>query len=102
MLTLAAVGDVYALTVKVMDAALLEMLGSRVQRDFETRQKLLREDRLFGGYVEEMQRVHRENAVDLAGIVETHGWPGIAAGLAPAARGEYMRSDIASTRDYSN
>ena len=47
------------------------------QRDVDTREKLLRENRLYGTYDEEIQRVHRENAVALASIVESHGWPGI-------------------------
>lgn len=47
------------------------------QRDSDTRQRLLDQNRLFGGYDEEMQRVHRENANALADIVMRHGWPGI-------------------------
>ena len=60
-----------------MNEVLLEELKALTQRDLEMREKLLREKRLFGTYDEEMQRVHRENAVHLAGIVERHGWPGI-------------------------
>ena len=60
-----------------MNEALLEKLRVLGQRDSDTRERLLKENRLFGTYDEEMQRVHRENAVDLASIVENHGWPGI-------------------------
>lgn len=60
-----------------MNEELLEKLRGIEQRDSETREKLLREHRLFGTYTEEMQRVHRENAAELATIVSSYGWPGI-------------------------
>jgi len=60
-----------------MNEALFEKLRILEQRDSETRERLLKENRLFGRYDEEMQRVHTENAVDLASIVESYGWPGI-------------------------
>jgi len=60
-----------------MSEELLERLKGLEQRDTETREKLLREQRLYGTYDEEMQRVHRENAAQLASIVSSGGWPGI-------------------------
>ena len=60
-----------------MNKELLEKLKGLEQRDTETRKKLLREQRLYGTYEEEMQRVHRDNAAELARIVSEHGWPGI-------------------------
>lgn len=60
-----------------MNEALLKELKELVQLDLDMREKLLRENRLYGAYDEEMQRVHRNNAVRLAGIVESHGWPGV-------------------------
>ena len=60
-----------------MDQALLAELKSLEQCDTETREKLLREHRLFGTYDEEMQQVHRVNAITLSRIVAMHGWPGV-------------------------
>ena len=60
-----------------MNDRLLEKLKSLERRDSETREKLLKEHRLYGAYADEMQRVHRENAAELARIVSEHGWPGI-------------------------
>lgn len=60
-----------------MDKELLEELRGIEQRDTDTREKLLREQRLYGTHDEEMQQVHRENAAELAGIVSRYGWPGI-------------------------
>lgn len=60
-----------------MDDELLARLGQLWQRDAETRQKLLAQQRLYGTYDAEMQRVHRENAAALARIVARHGWPGV-------------------------
>lgn len=62
----------------VVDEALLAELRGLALRDSETRARLLREDRLYGGYDDDMQRVHRENAVALARIVAERGWPGSA------------------------
>lgn len=60
-----------------MNEALLTKLNSLKKRDVETRERLLKEGRLFGTYDEEMQRVHVENAEILDRIVSVHGWPGI-------------------------
>ncbi len=62
---------------KVMNHALLEELNDLVERDVRMREKLLREDRLYGSYDEAMQQIHRDNAVRLSAIVECHGWPGV-------------------------
>jgi hypothetical protein len=60
-----------------MNRPVLEELLAMQARDMETRSRLLAEGRLYGDYDEEMQRVHRENAGRLDGIVARHGWPGI-------------------------
>lgn len=61
-----------------MNAVLAERLRELVERDRATRAQLLAESRLYGDYADEMQRVHRDNAFELAQIVAAHGWPGIA------------------------
>ncbi len=55
---------------------LAELLGLK-QRDLATRERLLKEGRLYGFYEEAMQRVHTENAQALQRIVAAHGWPGV-------------------------
>lgn len=55
----------------------LRKLRGIEQRDTDTCEKLLREQRLFGTYDEEIQQVHREDAAELAGVVSRYGWPGI-------------------------
>lgn len=60
-----------------MNKELLSQLENLMQRDIETRNKLLDESRLYGVYDEEMQKVHRENAETLNKIIEQQGWPGI-------------------------
>ncbi len=61
-----------------MNALLVARLRALVELDRNTRARLLAESRLYGDYADEMQQVHRDNAVELAGIVAAHGWPGIA------------------------
>ncbi len=60
-----------------MNTKLLEELLALQRRDSDTRSRLLGEERLYGDYAEEMQQVHRENALRLDAIVAAHGWPGI-------------------------
>lgn len=60
-----------------MDNKLLAELESLKREDLETRKRLLSENRLYGTYDEEMQRVQRENANALNRMVSIHGWPGI-------------------------
>lgn len=60
-----------------MNQQLLNELMALKQRDTDTRSRLLKEGRLYGGYSPEMQQVHRENANQLNRIVEKSGWPGI-------------------------
>lgn len=60
-----------------MNSDLLTQLKSLKQRDMDTRQKLLKEGKLYGSYDEEMQKVHTENARSLNELVALHGWPGI-------------------------
>ena len=60
-----------------MNQQLFEQLMALKQRDVETRSLLLRQGRLYSGYAEEMQEVHRENARELDELVSRHGWPGL-------------------------
>jgi hypothetical protein len=60
-----------------MNQHLLDELLAMKQRDADTRSQLVREGRLYDGYAEEMQQVHRENAHRLNGILSQHGWPTI-------------------------
>jgi hypothetical protein len=60
-----------------MNKELIAQLENLNQRDIETRNRLLEEGRLYGKYDEEMQNVHRENALALHEIISIHGWPGI-------------------------
>ncbi len=54
-------------------AQLLEMQ----RHDLEVRERLAASGELFAGYAAEMEAVHRENAAQLAAVVETFGWPGL-------------------------
>jgi len=56
---------------------LLDALIAMKQRDMDTRSRLVRENRLYRGYSDEMQQVHRENAHRLNELVSQHGWPTI-------------------------
>jgi hypothetical protein len=58
---------------------LLQELLAMQRRDFDTRSRLRKAGQLYGGYADEMQQVHRENAEALERIVSKHGWPGVAA-----------------------
>lgn len=60
-----------------MNEELLTRLRALQQHDIDTRDALLREGRLYGGYAEEMQAVHACNAQALDDIIRAHGWPGI-------------------------
>lgn len=40
--------------------------------------QVLAQGRLYDGYAEEMQQVHRENALELDSIVARNGWPTVA------------------------
>ncbi len=60
-----------------MNQQLLAELLVLKQRDIDTRSRLLREGKLYGGYDSEMQQVHWENAVELDRLVSRYGWPGI-------------------------
>ncbi len=60
-----------------MNEALIAELDSLKQRDIKTREKLLKNGRLYGSYDQEMQQVHTENAEALNRIVSVYGWPGI-------------------------
>ncbi len=59
-----------------MNPELVERLRELAERDRKTRASLLAEGRLYGDYADEMQQVHRDNAVALADIVDAYGWPG--------------------------
>ncbi len=58
-----------------MNQALLDELLALKQRDMDTRSRLVREGRLYDGYADEMQQVHRKNAHRLTELVAQHGWP---------------------------
>lgn len=60
-----------------MSPQLLDELIAMKQRDVDARSRLVREGRLYDGYAEEMQQVHRENAHRLNEFVSQHGWPTI-------------------------
>ena len=60
-----------------MNEELIADLQGRQERDTQTRDRLLKDGRLYGFYNEEMQRVHIENAEALDRIVAIHGWPGV-------------------------
>ena len=47
--------------------------------DLDTRARLHKAGKLYGGYSDEMQKVHRDNAENLDRIISKHGWPGVAA-----------------------
>ena len=61
-----------------MNEPLLQQLLAMQRRDFDTRSRLRKAGKLYGGYADEMQQVHRENAETLDGIIAKHGWPGVA------------------------
>ena len=60
-----------------MDTDLQSKLLEMVRRDSETREQLVQEKRLYGRYDAIMQKVHIENAHELAQLINRHGWPGI-------------------------
>lgn len=60
-----------------MNQALFDELLAMKYRDEEVRSRLLGEGRLYGGYDNEMQQVHIDNAEKLAEVISQHGWPGI-------------------------
>lgn len=62
-----------------MNKELIAQLQRLVLRDNDTRDRLLKEGRLYGSYQSDMQRVHNENAQALDGILAVHGWPGVSA-----------------------
>jgi hypothetical protein len=61
--------------VKVDDGLRRELLAW-VAEDEATRERLAREGKLFEGYHEEMEAVHRRNAERLEEVIRRRGWPG--------------------------
>lgn len=61
----------------MIDEALRGELLDLERRDEATRRRLARSGTLFDGYAAAMERVHRENARQLAAILDRGGWPGI-------------------------
>ena len=59
-----------------MDDGLKDELLAMQARDQETRSNLLETGGLFDGFDEDMEIVHRENALRLMEIVDQRGWPG--------------------------
>ncbi|HVV33175.1 MAG TPA: DUF6624 domain-containing protein [Vitreimonas sp.] len=53
-----------------------DKLIAAVQRDYETRARLVREGTLYDGYNAEMEAVHLENARVLDDAIAAMGWPG--------------------------
>ena len=60
-----------------MNRKLRETILQLAKRDAVVRERLAADGALFEGYHPEMQAVHEQNAAILAGILETHGWPGM-------------------------
>ena len=60
-----------------MNQQLLDELIAMKQRDIDIRSRLVREGRLYEGYADEMQQVHRENAHRLNELISHYGWPTI-------------------------
>lgn len=58
-----------------MNRALADQLQQLVPNDTNVRQRLLDEGRLFDGYAQAMETVHRENAQALRKLVEAQSWP---------------------------
>lgn len=54
-----------------------ENLLRLVQNDLNTRERLMRDNQLTGGYHPEMEKVHRENAEALREVIIEIGFPGI-------------------------
>lgn len=50
-------------------------LNERRKNDFTVRQRLIEEEKLFGSYNPEMEKVHFENAYALEQIIAQIGWP---------------------------
>ena len=73
-----------------MKADLAEHLLTLQREDSETRERLLREGRLYGHYADEMQSVHTANAQALNAIIEQHGWPGMSLVGEEAARAAWL------------
>ena len=55
----------------------VERLLALRDRDAETRERLLKEGRLFEGYCPEMEQVHLENSAELERIIAEYGYPSI-------------------------
>jgi hypothetical protein len=73
-----------------MDTALQDELLALKKRDLDMRAQLVREGRLYDGYAEEMQLVHRENAQRLDELVARHGWPTTAKAGLEGSRAAWM------------
>ncbi len=58
-----------------MNHELLEELMAMKQRDMDTRSRLVQEGRLYDGYADEMQEVHRDHARRLNELTRRYGWP---------------------------
>lgn len=60
-----------------MNIELSQKLEELKQRDIQKRSQLISENRLYGAYDQEMQKVHIENAIALDEIVSKYGWTGV-------------------------
>lgn len=73
-----------------MNQHLFDELVEMEQRDLDTRSRLVREGRLYNGYADEMQQVHRENAHRLSELISQHGWPTISLVGAEGCRAAWL------------
>ena len=60
-----------------MNKSIAQKLEKLKQRDIQKRSQLISENRLYGAYDREMQKVHLKNAIALDKIVSEYGWTGI-------------------------
>jgi hypothetical protein len=58
-----------------MNEDIAEKLIQLARHDLAVRERLIKENKLFGGYNPEMETVHRENAAALREFISMIGWP---------------------------
>jgi hypothetical protein len=60
----------------IMNETLRRELIERVEKDRTVRAELAATGELHDGYAPRMRAVHRDNAVYISNVLESHGWPG--------------------------
>lgn len=60
----------------MIDETLKALLISYKDKDFELREKLMKQGLLYEGYNSQLEALHLENAEKLNEIIKAHGWPG--------------------------